>query len=435
VYVGRKSAGAPAGATGEWGNPFAMSGESDRQRVIQQYSEWLRSKPELCARARRELRGKVLACWCAPKDCHAHVLAEVANGGPGTEGPAEQQRHKHRRRLGKRLTEIEALKHLQASGEVQLQPNQLVKLAMEEQLQLELRNLGLGDLEGADTYRGIPSATKDPERPVEELQPAQSTPANCSASAATLKAAGKTRNQPSGFIVSELPTSLAERLTALFGSSEAATVVGKSHFDRSAREARRNIAQDTVLWCSRGWYPAPTGEAVQIAAMMGDAMEATTFFPPSGDAGPAPKAYRPPSAAAVTAVHIVQGGVVAVAEAAAAAAAAETAPPLGGEPAPADVGVLNFASARHPGGGFLKGANAQEESLARCTGLYACLTRQAVSGYYRANSRPAVRGVYTDGAILSPCVPLLRHEDGEPLACPRRVRCGGRCVLFGGRFD
>lgn len=30
---------------------------------------------------RRELRGKDLACWCAPGvDCHADVLIEVANG-------------------------------------------------------------------------------------------------------------------------------------------------------------------------------------------------------------------------------------------------------------------------------------------------------------------------------------------------------------------
>ena len=29
-----------------------------------------------------ELRGRTLACWCAPLLCHAGVLAELADSGP-----------------------------------------------------------------------------------------------------------------------------------------------------------------------------------------------------------------------------------------------------------------------------------------------------------------------------------------------------------------
>src|SRR5688572_10080406 len=36
---------------------------------------------------------------------------------------------------------------------------------------------------------------------------------------------------------------------------------------------------------------------------------------------------------------------------------------------------LNFASAKNPGGGFLGGALAQEECIARASGLYSCLLK------------------------------------------------------------
>ena len=70
VYIGRPS---------KWGNPFHLSAECDRRAVIAQYREWLMGQPILIAAARRELRGKVLGCWCAPRACHGDVLAEVAD--------------------------------------------------------------------------------------------------------------------------------------------------------------------------------------------------------------------------------------------------------------------------------------------------------------------------------------------------------------------
>lgn len=44
--------------------------------------------------------------------------------------------------------------------------------------------------------------------------------------------------------------------------------------------------------------------------------------------------------------------------------------------------VLNFASPSHPGGGFLKGAIAQEECICRASGLYPCLSQNICKGWY-----------------------------------------------------
>lgn len=78
----------------------------------------------------------------------------------------------------------------------------------------------------------------------------------------------------------------------------------------------------------------------------------------------------------------------------------------------ADVAALNFASAKNPGGGFLGGSRAQEESLARSSALYASL--RAAQGYYDAN-RASRSPFYTDHVIYSPSVPVFRDDDGRLL--------------------
>lgn len=70
-----------------------------------------------------------------------------------------------------------------------------------------------------------------------------------------------------------------------------------------------------------------------------------------------------------------------------------------------DLILLNFASARNPGGGFLNGAKAQEEDLMRSSALYPCLT--ASSEYYEAN-RAQDSLLYTDHMIYTPRVPWFR---------------------------
>ncbi len=72
VYIGRPSC---------WGNPFVIGRDGDRAAVIAQYERWIATQPHLLARL-GELRGKRLACFCAPQACHGHVLARLADALP-----------------------------------------------------------------------------------------------------------------------------------------------------------------------------------------------------------------------------------------------------------------------------------------------------------------------------------------------------------------
>ena len=77
--------------------------------------------------------------------------------------------------------------------------------------------------------------------------------------------------------------------------------------------------------------------------------------------------------------------------------------------------LLNFASAKNAGGGFLNGAKAQEEDLCRSSGLYLCQLEQP--DYYAAN-RAEKSMLYTDHIIYSPRVPCFRVSgDGLLNAC------------------
>jgi hypothetical protein len=70
VYVGRPS---------KFGNPFEIGKDGNRKQVIAKFVGWLSKNPELIEQAKRELAGKNLICWCAPKECHADILLRIAN--------------------------------------------------------------------------------------------------------------------------------------------------------------------------------------------------------------------------------------------------------------------------------------------------------------------------------------------------------------------
>lgn len=88
VYVGRPT---------KWGNPYRLSDYrfvthdgrpkrdalAAREMAERDFEMWLETTTEglaVRAAARRELRGKRLACWCPlGQPCHADVLLEIAN--------------------------------------------------------------------------------------------------------------------------------------------------------------------------------------------------------------------------------------------------------------------------------------------------------------------------------------------------------------------
>ncbi|CAF1431635.1 unnamed protein product [Adineta steineri] len=85
------------------------------------------------------------------------------------------------------------------------------------------------------------------------------------------------------------------------------------------------------------------------------------------------------------------------------------------------VGVLNFASAKNPGGGFLKGSQAQEESIARSSSLYLAETQSRfMNGYYDYN-RHGPRGIYSHRMIYSPRVTVFKDDNGKLLSSPYHV--------------
>ena len=78
-----------------------------------------------------------------------------------------------------------------------------------------------------------------------------------------------------------------------------------------------------------------------------------------------------------------------------------------------DTVALNFASAKNPGGGFMRGAGGQEEALSVSSGLYWSLTEGPGREMYKKNKKDNRDCVYRSDAIWSQDVPLFRFDDGS----------------------
>lgn len=149
----------------------------------------------------------------------------------------------------------------------------------------------------------------------------------------------------------------------------------------------RAVAEETLRILANGVYRAPSGASVDL----GEALRASV----SGT-----RLYRPE---AFDLVHEPGRPQIDVVEESTQSAARRLVQVEGRH----DLVLLNYASARSVGGGFIGGAKAQEEDLCRCSGLYAALETQPE--YYEKN-RALSSPLYTDHVIYSPGVPFFRDE-------------------------
>jgi uncharacterized protein (TIGR02452 family) len=169
------------------------------------------------------------------------------------------------------------------------------------------------------------------------------------------------------------------------------------------RSTRLELAKQTVEIVDRGSYISNGGSAIDIAVTVRSCLEATRFYSPEDLERILQDVLSQPAEGAATNVEVVNETTL-----------AGIARVLSDRRGP--VAALNFASAKNPGGGFLNGSQAQEESLARSSALHASLLR-AWEFYERHRASSSL--LYSDAMILSPNCPIIRDDDGllldEPL--------------------
>jgi hypothetical protein len=75
VYIGR----AGNGRDGYFGNPYILVDESFREVILERYKRYFINRINTDAEFKykvKELKDKRLGCFCAPKRCHGHIIAE-----------------------------------------------------------------------------------------------------------------------------------------------------------------------------------------------------------------------------------------------------------------------------------------------------------------------------------------------------------------------
>lgn len=160
------------------------------------------------------------------------------------------------------------------------------------------------------------------------------------------------------------------------------------------RNVAAKMGHETQQITEQGWYTTPNGQTVDIRALRDAATHGSVTYQP----GETPPVGAPRHAHVHTFMH--NQTTLAVAEARVAQGYR--------------VAIFNFASATSPGGGWLGGARAQEESLARSSTLVHALRDDAMY----VNQAHRTNPFYDDTVIVTPHVPFFRQHNGQFLEKP-----------------
>ena len=175
-----------------------------------------------------------------------------------------------------------------------------------------------------------------------------------------------------------------------------------------ARETAQRIARETVAYCEAGAYAAPSGTRVDLGEAVANAVRTKISIPPDALLWPPFERSDPEMFIQVTNETTT--------------AAAQRLQEMCRR-----VVALNFANGLAPGGGFLDGASAQEETLCRMSALFPTLVGDPMYAHNRLSAPAALptgrsyRQTYPSFATMlaSSCA---RHGSSASLPAQRQLR-------------
>ncbi len=166
------------------------------------------------------------------------------------------------------------------------------------------------------------------------------------------------------------------------------------------------IAQDTLKIMEAGYYTSPDGQRVDISQTLASCLADTKCYEPDTLSNIKQELLSQSPQFSNTEFEVRNETTLMGAERIALSEKFQK------------IGVLNFASAKNPGGGFLKGSQAQEESLARSSALYKSLLKCPQYYEFHRSHRSLL---YSDRIIYSPNCPIFKNDDGTLLKTPYLV--------------